>query len=464
MPIRRIIVFIILLLQTFLLSAQILKFNIKNQPKNQPIIIGELKGDRFNPIDTININHIQLSPEFAIGVYQAILGKTIVAEVLNEPPQQFDFIYNHEDIQIKTDFNAPFDSLKVVKSEENKVWYSFIKEEKAFQEKLKYAKMELDYSQSGSANSNSPDNMRLETRITRYNSLQKQRDSLISQAINNNPNLYATKLIRMYHEPFLNGNLTKEKRDSIFKSEYLAMLDFSDESLMHSTVYTDKVFKYLMAYAEKGLSREQQIGEFKKAIDQILTYAFVNQKVYEFVMDYLVRGFEKLQLEELIEYIASNYSETTCQTDEKTTLERKLASQKMKTGTALADFEMPDINGDPFLLSTIQKPKILIVFWASWCPHCVELLPKIKEWQKQQQKELEIIAVSIDTSKTEWKNKVYEMGIDSWYNLSDQKGWDGKMTTDYNIYATPTMFLIDDERKIIAKPITLEELLSYFTQ
>jgi len=37
--------------------------------------------------------------------------------------------------------------------------------------------------------------------------------------------------------------------------------------------------------------------------------------------------------------------------------------------------------------------------------------------------------------------------------------WDGKVAKDYNIFATPTMFLIDANRKILAKPETFEELL-----
>jgi hypothetical protein len=39
------------------------------------------------------------------------------------------------------------------------------------------------------------------------------------------------------------------------------------------------------------------------------------------------------------------------------------------------------------------------------------------------------------------------------------KKWDGKVATDYNIYATPTMFLIDKKMKIIAKPISFNELI-----
>ena len=239
---------------------------------------------------------------------------------------------------------------------------------------------------------------------------------------------------------------------------------------MSSSVYTDKVFKYLMSYAQRGLTREQQEQEFMIAVDEIVKSIHgvtsshpVNNQVYEYILDYLVRGFEKLNLDNLIAYIAENYSGTTCQTDELTTLERKLGAQNMKMGTIVQDFTLNDINGDTVTLSDIVKEKNLILFWASWCPHCEEMLPQIKQWQKQvENPKLEIISISLDTSETAWKNKVFEKGIESWYNLSDLKEWEGKVAIDYNVYATPTLFLVDSELKILAKPVTFGELIKAF--
>jgi hypothetical protein len=71
---------------------------------------------------------------------------------------------------------------------------------------------------------------------------------------------------------------------------------------------------------------------------------------------------------------------------------------------------------------------------------------------------MEIIAVSIDTSKTEWQ-KVIGDNILPWINCNDLSGWNGKAAIDYNIYATPTMFILDKNRKILAKPVTFYEFL-----
>ncbi|MBQ1731825.1 MAG: redoxin domain-containing protein, partial [Bacteroidales bacterium] len=43
---------------------------------------------------------------------------------------------------------------------------------------------------------------------------------------------------------------------------------------------------------------------------------------------------------------------------------------------------------------------------------------------------------------------------------SDFLGWEGKIVTDYAVYATPSMFIVDKNMNIVAKPITGEQLFS----
>lgn len=456
-PIKILLAFIYLLFFTQIVAqSHNLSIKIANQP-NQEIILGSIKGDKFTPIDStqpVNSDiHFQLPAKMQPRIYRIMLGQTRVAQIMNEPPQQLDFIYNNEDITLKTDFKHPVDSLEIAQSIENKVWYNFIKKEKALQDQLNLTQKELDYYRE----QNDVDNTTKS--VIQYNRLQKERDELIHQTIKQHPNLYATKLIKMYQEPFLEGNLNKQERDKQFKSKYFDNLDFTDESLMNSDVYTKKVFKYLMSSAQRGLTREQQEQEFKNAIDIIISHTNENEKVYEFILDYLVSGFEKLRLDNLITYIADKYSGTTCQTDEFTTFERKLLQQKMKIGSVVPDFTLNDINGDPVVLQEVLKDKNLILFWASWCPHCNEMIPQILNWQKSlNTTDFELIAISLDDVEKDWKEKVFALGIESWYNLSSLKKWDCPVVLEYNVYATPTMFVVDRDRKIIGKPLTFVEL------
>ena len=110
----------------------------------------------------------------------------------------------------------------------------------------------------------------------------------------------------------------------------------------------------------------------------------------------------------------------------------------------------------------LNEERTLILFYASWCPHCQTIVPQVFDlYKNQKEKKFEVLAVSIDTSRADWLNFVKTNKLD-WINLLDLRGWEGKVTEDYYVYATPTMFLIDKEKKIIAKPSSIEELYNWF--
>ena len=70
---------------------------------------------------------------------------------------------------------------------------------------------------------------------------------------------------------------------------------------------------------------------------------------------------------------------------------------------------------------------------------------------------LAILAVSLDQKREEWLDFISRYSP-SLINASDGMGWDGKAASDYYIYATPTMFLVDKSLKLIGKPMTLADL------
>ena len=429
---------------------------IKNQPDN-PIILGAVKGDNFIAIDTAfaikELVRFELPKSADVGMYRIIMGQTPYAKVMNEDPQQLDFIFSNEDIVLETNFKSPETETLVIQSEENEIWFDFIKKEQFIKQDLNEREKEVNYYWAKDDTDNAIKS------ATEYNQLQIEYDLFITETAKKHEGRYATKLINTFREPLLDGYLTETQRKELFQKEYFKALDFTDETLINSQVYTNNVFKYLISYNNKGFTTKQREQQYIKALEIILANTNKNEKVYEFVLKYLVHGFEVLELENVITYIAENYSGTTCQTDEYTTLERKLEEQKMRLGTNVADFTVNDIYGDPVTFKEVLKDKNIILFWASWCPHCTELLTKLKPWlQQTENSNVEIFAISLDTSKAAWKKKVSELGIESWYNLSDFQKWDSKVAIDYNVFATPTIFVIDKNLKIIGKAESFYEL------
>ncbi len=457
-----------------------LEVRIHNQPFNS-VAVGNLRGDQFVLADSLVTSNIMTAgdpvklvnwifpSDARPGMYRIVFGQTTYARVMDEPPQLLDFIYNGEDIQLETDFKAPTDSLKVIASEENYLWFSFLKKEKEIRQQLKELEMEVNYYQDKlsefNSDSDKEEKLDLEAKAANaantFNLLQMERDSFISGIVTENAHLYAARIIKTYREPFRDGYLSEQERQASWQNDYFRFIDFSDEALIDSPVLSEKIFSYLVTYNQKGNSLEQRENAYIEAVDAVMLEiekdAGQGGVVYEFVLDYLVDGFERLSMNKVLAWIAEHYAEGLCQTEDKSTLRRKLESQKMVAGTIVPDFTLNDLNGQPVTFSQVLSERNLLFFWASWCPHCNNMLPLIKSLCSTKPN-FGVIAVSLDTAGDEWQTAVAQAGIEQFINLSDLKKWDGKVAEDYNIYATPTMFLVNSERKLLAVPSTLEEL------
>ena len=222
-----------------------------------------------------------------------------------------------------------------------------------------------------------------------------------------------------------------------------------------------KAISYLSIYSNNRLPQKQLEAEFIKAVTIMLGAASVNPEVFKFWLDYLVGGFDKYHFDEVITYIADNFQDPYACEDQprKTALQKKLETfKKISIGKTAPEISAPDKNGQPVKLTAINAEYTLVVFWSSECPHCTAMMPKLKEYyDNQKPKRFEVLTVSIDTSRAAWTGFLKEQKL-TWLNVSDLKGFNGKPADDYNIYATPTMFLLDRQKKIVAKPNTAREL------
>ena len=266
--------------------------------------------------------------------------------------------------------------------------------------------------------------------------------------------------------PVFNPETNPDKQVTYFKSHALDKVNFSDDALIYSDAFTNKTIEYLSYYRNPQLPRGLLEKEFESAIDSILNKAKVNDIVYKHVVEYLLDGFKKYGFDNVINYIIDNYviKDEIC-LDEKleTALERRIQQSKnFKIGNSVPDILLPDSSGTLIDLNEINSQKTLIIFYASWCPHCKTILPAIYDlYKKQGVKNIEVLAVSIDTVKSDWLNFIKTNNF-NWLNVSDLKGWAGKAVLDYYIYATPTMFLIDDQKRIISMPGSIQELKNIF--
>ncbi|NOX46014.1 MAG: TlpA family protein disulfide reductase, partial [Chlorobi bacterium] len=405
-------------------------------------------GDKNQILDTVipdtlgNFSFL-LKDNYPSGMYRVFLEEKVF----------FDIIYNREDIEIQTQYNHLYDSLEIVSSRENGVYYDFLRKRNDYLRKFDLLATPVEYYPTS-------DSFYFDLR-NQYVKIQEDYAKYIDDVIAENPDYWSTKIIKQRRPIYFDPELNEAERREYNIAHYFDPIDFSDVELVRSNIYTTLAIEYMSLYSNSNFTQEQLENSFIVAVDKIMYEAMDNNIIYDFIVDYLVGGFERFHFDKVLDYIAENYAPEQCENEErKTDLQTRLSKYaELTNGKQAPDINIPDVDGNTIKLSRIKAEYTLVLFWASWCPHCNETLPKIQNIYENStnRKKLEVLSISLDTEKGEWKSAIDTANY-TWLNACDLRGWDSKSATDYNVYATPTMFLLDKNKKIVAKPITFAEL------
>lgn len=369
-----------------------------------------------------------------------------------------DFVYDRNSIEIETNAENTLEHTSIIQSEENKIYYDFINLNKNYKTKTELLQLIIArYPETDSY-----------YQVTKEKLNQIQEDYLyfVNVTAQINPNSFIARYVRSAQLPFVEAEVPIDEQLLYLKTNSLNNVNFNDDGLINSDAFTNKTIEYLTYYRNPQLPLELLEKEFMIAVDTILSKAKVNEIVYTHIVEYLLDGFKKFGFDNVLNYIVENYviKDDLC-LDQKLTsaLDRRIQQSKnFKVGNTLPNIILPDTSGSEITLNTINADQILIVFYASWCSHCQTLLPEVYElYKNQKEKNVEVLAVSIDTSRTDWFQFIQTNNL-NWLNVSDLKGWNGKAASDYYLYATPTLFLIDQNRKLILNQPSIKELNNWF--
>jgi peroxiredoxin len=415
---------------------------------SKKIYLSAYGGEKLHPIDSTNsddkgkINFV-LKLSILPGLYRVSWGKD----------KFLDLILNKENVVFVTTSENPADSVQILSSFENNLYFWYERRERLSQARLELITPIIDYYPVKDAY--------FTTSANEFESIQKSQAKAFDSLSRIYPDSYAVRILRLQQTPFLSSSLSKDDRVDYLKVHFFDKVDFNDTLLLRSNAWSNKAISYLGLWGNSRYNQKQLETEFIKAVTILMSAASVNPDIYKFLLDYLLGGFDKYHFDEVITYMADHFQDPFSCEDQtkKSALQKKLDTfKKIATGKIAPEITVPDIKGTTIRLSEISSEYTLLIFWSSECHHCTDMMPKVKEiYDKQKPKRMEVLAVSIDTSRSEWTGFIKEEKLD-FLNGSELKGFDSKSADQYNIYATPTMFLLDREKKILAKPISYREL------
>lgn len=128
-------------------------------------------------------------------------------------------------------------------------------------------------------------------------------------------------------------------------------------------------------------------------------------------------------------------------------------------GFKAVDFELETIDGKKVKLSDYKGQKVMLNFWATWCPPCKAEMPDMEALHKEKGEEIKIVSVNIDPDN-DVAGFVDEYGL-TFPILLDKKE---DVMKQYQIISIPTTFFIDEngviKQKIIGA-IPLDNMKKY---
>jgi len=420
--------------------------------ENESLYLMQLMGEKRIVIDTAQTDLtgafiFNMPEESEAGMYM----------IINGPGKAIELIYNSEDIQFVTSGFGNDDEIQVVSSVENLIYYDYLSVKGVALYKLDVLK--------GLLSNYPPDDDFYSDALVQYSFLQNKIITRVDELIENNPLTLASRYLKTDKPTFANHMLSDNAQNMYLKQHYFDDIDFSDTMLIRSTFLTSKVVSYLSLFQMNANSQAELEDNMLMGVDTVLYYAEANQEVYEFLIDFLIHGFESIGFEKGLEHIAnaSTLDQFCENTERKLKLENKLELiKKLAIGQPAPDFTTDDIDGNKIVLSEIDANKTILVFWASWCPHCDEIMPVIYS-NYNNGENYEVITISIDESEEDLMKSLEESNY-GWINIAELNGWNGVIVEEYGIVATPSVFVLDKNKIIIGKPVGKDKISSFLSR
>ena len=273
----------------------------------------------------------------------------------------------------------------------------------------------------------------------------------------------------MYVQPFIKASLrnnlpeiieTPEKYMSNMIGSFFDHIDFNNKTLLNSSFITDRITDYVF-YINYSQDTETQQKLFKESVDKVFS-KIDNISYKKEIIEFLINQFETDMNLELIDYLFDNYyAKLPANIQDKSFKEEKQALFAAEIGRIAPDFSWKE-DGKQLTLSKLDEAEnYLLIFWSTTCSHCLNEVPQVHTFLKENEK-VKVIAYSLENDSYGWSS--FKKTLPNWHHVLGLNKWQNKIARTYNVVSTPSYFILDANKKIIAKPEHLKDVKQFFAK
>lgn len=271
--------------------------------------------------------------------------------------------------------------------------------------------------------------------------------------------------------PVING-----KADSLYpfyyvKNHFWDDVVFNDNRLIRTPFFEAKLDEYFKNYVARdadSIIEEVQymltVAKTGKEIYPFLLFKFTNKYISPEFM-----GQDKVFLHLYQNFFAKGDTVLLNEASKKSITERAYSMMANQLGLPAPALDINTIDDKPFSLYKTAAPYTFIAFWDPTCSHCKVEIPQLDSMYKASWKALGVQIVGVNINYKElpaWKKFIADNQINNWFHVYQTEAALNKEITNqkpttirqlYDVFKTPTFYLLDANKRIIAKNLTLNQ-------
>lgn len=246
-----------------------------------------------------------------------------------------------------------------------------------------------------------------------------------------------------------------------YKDHYWDKIDFSDGRIVRTPILETRLNRYftqLVPPVADSVNAEA---------DKLLAKAEANKEVFKFMLWWLTSSYEEspyMGMDAVFVHLVEKYyvtGQAYWLTDDQ---RQKIVNRAAQIAPNLIGNTAPPLtlktaDLKSVSLSDIDAKYLILVFWDPTCGHCQIEVPQLDSaftghWNKEGVK---MVGVLAGGTRQQWLDFIKEHQMDDWINL-----WDPDKNSTYrqlyDVYMTPVVYLLDKNKKILAKKLSVKQL------
>ena len=415
-------------------------------------------GDKQYLKDTVKLDKaghtiIKGNEPLPSGIYMIVLPQRTYFEILISEDQQF---------KVTTTYKDFIKNLRFEGSIENSAFLEYQRKWSSMQQKA------LGVSKRLQSNKQNNDSLKVLSEL--QNNTEKEMIAYLKSVANLQKGQLLTTLVKALipiEVPEFRVSATSENPDSVRwvmnynynKDHFFDNISLTNESLLRTPILQsrlDAFFTNVVIQAPDSINKE---------IDRIIKKCSSNYKVFQFIAVYLFNHFRESQvmghdavMVKLADDIYLSGKADWVSKEFKDDLRKQIdLIRPTLIGKKAHDLVMNSYKDVFVSLYDVEKDFTILYFWEPDCGHCIESTPKLKAYYEKAKNEgIEVFAICTTAEKEKWSKYIQTNNL-TWIN-----GWDPQRTTRfdlyYNIQSTPMIYILDKNKKIIAKKLSVEDI------